>query len=291
MLTKINFALYFTCVEIRDYKMLTKDKKITKQDLAPGAFEREVLPMPTNWYMDAVYGVLIENPGAFNKILDDRNTALLFLMWLSYGAFTSCKLPNQLKHMPDMLWESMVKHQWVDIYASGDMDNIVTKTYGMNFSIAGHTLYTTCGDFNNFSESFRRYLHKIYRLLNDKNRENFQKKMPVSDAGEFFNCNYDGYFSINEYIPTINRLNCKMDISEVLIRLFSRISVSTSVREMLKEFEEKKDPSKFPILWERLAGHPDYGNLMLELSRLVNSWFEVQALRDNTKRDYTWRQK
>lgn len=260
--------------------MLTKDKQIKVEDLMPGAFERELLPMPANWYVLAVYEVLSTNPDSLKALLSDRNTTLLFFMWLSYGAFASRKLPEQLKDMPDMLWKALVQHNWINIYASGEMDSFITKTFGMNLSMSGHTMYRTCGDFNNFSQMFKQNLNKMYRLLNSKNRTEFQEKVPVSDAAEMFNCNYDSNFSMNEYIPMLNRLNRHLDISSIMYRLFTRISVSASVREMLKDFEIQKDPSKFPILWERLAGHPDFGNLMLELSRAIKTWFDVHSLRN-----------
>ncbi len=260
--------------------MLTKDKQIGVEHLKPGVFERELLQLPANWYIGTVYDLVATNPDSLKALLSDRNTTLLFFMWLSYGAFASRKFPEQLKNMPDMLWNALVGHDWINVYASGEMDNVITKTFGMNLSMAGYTMYRTCGDFNNFSQMFKQNLNKMYRLLNNKNRTEFQEKVPVADAAEMFNRNYDSHFSMNEYITMLNRLNRHLDISSIMYRLFARISVSASVREMLKDFEIQKDPSKFPILWERLAGHPDFGNLMLELSRAIKTWFDVYSLRN-----------
>ena len=271
--------------------MLTKDKQIGVEHLKPGVFEREVLQLPANWYLDQVCDLLAQNPDCLNKILADRNTTLLFFMWLSYGAFFSRRLAPAIKDMPDMLWHALVRHNWIDIYSSGQMDDIVTRAYGMGLSISGRKLYTTCGDYNEFSQDFKRYLHKMYRLLNDKNRKEFQEQVPVADASEMFNCNYDSHFSMNEYIPIINRLNRHLDISELLHDLFSYISVSVSVRDMLADFATKKDPAKFPVLWERLAGHPEYGDMMLKLSRIIKTWFDFHTLQDRNKNLSRTRQK
>lgn len=261
--------------------MVTKNQNIAIEQLTPGVFERELLVKPSNLYMAEVFGLLAENPEVLDKLLSNKNTALLFFMWISYGGFANRKLPNQLKNMPDMLWKSLVKHQWIELYASGDMDCVLSQDYGMRLSVPGHRLCTAIS-LDQFSKFFQSYLHRMYRLLNDKNRSDFQNIVPVSDAVEFFNNNYDGYFSVNEYIPIINRLNRKMDISSVLSGLFNRISVSSSMREMVQDFEKKKDPAKFPILWERLAGHPDYGTLMLDLSRTLDVWFKVHYFKEKS---------
>ncbi len=263
--------------------MITRDAKITPEQLTPGRFETEILPMPANWYMPAICDLVSKNPATLQNILSDRNCTLLFFVWLSYGAFCTRKLPQSLQNLPDLLWKALNSHRWIELYTTGDLDNAFTKTFGMNMEISGHRLYITVSDYNTFSKSFGRYLHNMYASLNNENRTEFQQIMPISDASEMFARNYDSHFSLNEYIPTLNRLNHHLDISAIMFGLFSRISVSSSVREMLNDFKKHKDPSKFPILWERLAGHPDFGNLMMEMSRSIKTWFDVHNL-TNTPR-------
>ncbi|MBR2012095.1 MAG: hypothetical protein IKA08_02435 [Alphaproteobacteria bacterium] len=271
--------------------MITKDATITIDQLTPGRFETEILPMPANWYLTQVCDLLSAHPKALKNMLANRNCTLLLFIWLSYGAFCARKLPENLKNLPDKVWNALRSHQWIEVYSSGDLDNVFTKTYDMNLTMSGHCLYRTVGDYNKLSQNFRCFLNNMYSRLNKENRTEFQNILPISNASELFARNYDANFSMNEYLPTLNRLNTCFDISSLMSGLFSRISTSASVREMLNEFKSQKDPSKFPILWERLAGHPDFGNIMTELSRSIKTWFDVHQITKSGPGSYLQKQK
>ena len=108
-------------------------------------------------------------------------------------------------------------------------------------------------------------------------------KMPINEIHELFRRNNDASFSINEYIPAMERINRHLDIAPTIVTLGMRMLLSNSTRQMLDEYKGQKDPSKFPILWERLAGHPDFGNMMVQLAQILKTWFDVHNIQSRNQ--------
>lgn len=258
-------------------------KVLSFENIRPDRIITDVFAHSVHEYMLALDDIFTKKPDALDAVLNDAVASLVMFMWISnIGVRYRHANFTPLKYM-DKLWNALVKHGWIDTYAMGTMDKVVAAQVGKSIKINGRSIHTDWTSSDNFSADFGRYVYNMYNALGPKNRIDVQQKMPINEIHELFRRNNDASFSINEYIPAMERINRHLDIAPTIVTLGMRMLLSNSTRQMLDEYRVHKDPSKFPILWERLAGHPDFGNMMVQLAQVLKTWFDVHNIQSRNQ--------
>ena len=249
---------------------------ISADTLTHGLIEDAVFTHSFDTNISEFGSILATNVHKLPILLMNNRTTLMMFMWINFASarYNSNrpfgKKPSSLQeYLPNAIFAALLNHGWLESYANDTM----TKHYRSLFQGSDYIKIDNRQiPVELLVLEFERNLCNMFACLNTENRQQFQQIIPIERAGYLLSRNFKGDLSLNEYLPLINRLNRYFDIS-CLIHAQTALmdDLPPAVRSMLSEFQQNKNPANFPILWERLAGHPKYGQLCDTLGKRIDA--------------------